>query len=69
MTNKKSANSADVTANDYNITVYNSFPLKRQRNVDIGEPPFLPSGEENPNYSSNSEITNRLERKKCSMKI
>lgn len=55
---QKSADSADVTANDYNITVYNSFPLKRQRNVDIGEPPYLPSGEENPNYSSNSEITN-----------
>ncbi|XP_062569549.1 uncharacterized protein LOC134231587 isoform X1 [Saccostrea cucullata] len=48
---QKSTETTEVSANDFNITVYNSFPLKRQRNVDFGDPPFLPSGEENPNFT------------------
>ncbi|XP_048737854.2 uncharacterized protein LOC125652575 isoform X1 [Ostrea edulis] len=52
----------EVSENDFNITVYNSFPLKRQRNVDYGDPPFLPSGEENPNFSGSvAKVTNSTE--------
>ncbi|XP_078315287.1 uncharacterized protein LOC111131344 isoform X3 [Crassostrea virginica] len=58
---QKSADTANVTGEDFNITVYNSFPLKRQRNVDFGEPPFLPSGEENPNFCSMSTVVNKTQ--------
>jgi hypothetical protein len=56
---QKPARTSEVSEHDFNITVYNSFPLKRQRNVDYGDPPFLPSGEENPNYSGSvAKVTN-----------